>query len=119
MMMQRLLKLAVGAWVFAPKVLFAANAQCSGLQAIDSTAACNGSALTGKVGTVINVLFYVAGAVAIIIMIIGGIRYITSTGDGKRIQASKDTILYAIAGLIIVILARAIVGFVVGQIGGS
>ena len=88
--------------------------QASGVRAV--AGACNDAALAGRVNRVINALFIVAGAIAVIILIAGGIRYITSTGDSTRIQKAKDTILYAVIGLIVVILARAIVGFVIGQI---
>jgi hypothetical protein len=114
-MKTKLIRLLIGGLAFLPAPLFA-NPQCDGLQAVDSSATCNGTALTTSIGGIIDTLFIVAGAVAVLIMVIGGIRYITSTGDSKRIQAAKDTILYAIMGLVVVILARSIVGFVIGNI---
>jgi len=74
--------------------------------------------LTVRVKTITNVLLTVAGAVAVIILIIGGITYITSTGDSTRIKQAKDTILYAIIGVIVTILAYAIVNYVASQLGG-
>ncbi len=115
-MKARLLQFAIGAMVFAPGVSAAASEQCNGLEAVAGTGACSKAALTEKVGVIIDTLFIVVGALAVLIMIVGGIRYITSTGDAKRIQSAKDTILYAIFGIIVVILARAIVGFVIGRI---
>ena len=115
----KITRLLIGALSFAPVSLYAdcnSTAQGQGLKAVDGSADCSGTALTTKFGTVIDTLFIVAGAVAVLIMVIGGIRYITSTGDAKRVQAAKDTILYAIMGLVVIILARAIVGFVIGQI---
>jgi len=108
-----LIKYLLGIVAFAPHPTFASE-QCDGLKAVGGS--CDASTLTGQVQTIISTLFIVAGAVAVIIMIMGGIRYITSTGDGKRVQAAKDTILYAVIGLVVVILGRAIVGFVIGQI---
>lgn len=65
------------------------------------------------VETIINALLFVIGAVSVIMIIIGGIRYTTSNGDPAKVKASKDTILYAIIGVIVAILAFAIVKWVV------
>jgi hypothetical protein len=114
----RLLQLGIGALVFAPFPSFAADcpsgAQTEGLKAVSPGSACNDTALGGKVNDVVNALFLVIGAISVIIIIFGGIYYITSTGDSGRIQRAKDTILYAVIGLIVAILAYAIVGFVNG-----
>ncbi|HUC20197.1 MAG TPA: hypothetical protein VMR98_01740 [Candidatus Polarisedimenticolaceae bacterium] len=65
-----------------------------------------------------NVFLFAAGIVALIFLIIGGVRYITSTGDAGRIQSAKDTMLYAIIGLIVTVLAVPIAGFVIKAAGG-
>ena len=59
-----------------------------------------------------NVAFFVAGALAVIMIIYGGIRYITAHGDEKQVKVAKDTIVYSVAGLIIAILAYALVTFI-------
>jgi type IV secretory pathway VirB2 component (pilin) len=69
-----------------------------------------------SVGTITNTLLTVAGAIAVIIIVVGGIRYITSNGDSGAVKQAKDTILYAIIGLIVVIVAYAIVHYVIGNI---
>jgi hypothetical protein len=46
------------------------------------------------------------------VIIFGGIRYVTSTGDSSRVKAAKDTVTYAVIGLIVALLAYAIVNFV-------
>lgn len=61
---------------------------------------------------VINTLLVVLGMIAVIMIVIGGIRYATSGGDSTQIQAAKNTILYAVVGLVVAILAYAIVNFV-------
>lgn len=61
---------------------------------------------------IVNVMLYVLGAIAVIMIVIGGIRYATSGGDSSSIKGAKDTILYAVIGLIVAILAYAIVNFV-------
>lgn len=60
---------------------------------------------------------YVGAALSIVFILVGAVRYITSTGDSKRIQTAKDTIMYAVIGLVAMILARAIVGFVIQGVG--
>jgi hypothetical protein len=77
---------------------------------------CTPNALNGPVGHITDTLLTVAGAVAVIIIIIGGISYITSAGDSSRIKVAKDTILYAVIGLVVVIIAYAIVNFVITNI---
>ena len=61
--------------------------------------------------------FFVAlGALCFLILVIAGIRYVTSRGNPESVQKAKATIAYALAGLIIAGLAEAIVSFVVGRI---
>ncbi len=62
--------------------------------------------------TITNVLLFIIGAISVIMLIIGGIRYTVSGGDSSAITSAKNTILYAIIGVIVAILAYAIVNFV-------
>ncbi len=64
-----------------------------------------------------NIALYVIGAISVIMLIWGGLRYILSGGDNKKVTDAKNTILYAIIGLIVAILAFAIVNFVLNAIG--
>jgi hypothetical protein len=68
--------------------------------------------LNAIIRTVINVFSIVVGVVAVIMIIVGGLKYITSGGDSGNITSAKNTILYAIVGLIVVALAQIIVRFV-------
>jgi ABC-type Na+ efflux pump permease subunit len=68
---------------------------------------------------VINLMLFVVGILAVIMLIYGGIRYVISGGSEKGVAAGKNTILYAIIGLIVAILGYAIVGWIVGNIGDS
>ena len=68
---------------------------------------------------VTNILLFIVGAIAVIMLIIGGIRYVVSGGDSSAVTAAKNTILYAIIGIIIVLLAFAIVQFVVGSFSAN
>lgn len=66
--------------------------------------------------TIANILIFLVGIIAVIMLIIGGIRYAVSGGDDSAVKAAKNTILYAIVGLIVAFLAFAIVNFVVTQL---
>ena len=66
--------------------------------------------------TVVNVLLFVIGAISVIMLIYGGIRYTTSAGNAANVTAAKNTIMYAIIGLIIAFLAFAIVNWVLGSL---
>lgn len=94
---------------------------CDGIGAADPNAdGCGGvdegnDAINNIISTVVNLLSIVVGAVSVIMIIIGGLRYITSGGDAGNVQSAKNTILYAIVGLIIVVFAQVIVRFVVNR----
>jgi hypothetical protein len=78
---------------------------------------CNkGSSVQSIFGDIANILIFVVGAVSVIAIILGGLRYVTSQGDSKQTGQAKDTILYAVIGLIAAIAAYAIVNFVVSQV---
>jgi multisubunit Na+/H+ antiporter MnhB subunit len=66
--------------------------------------------------TVVNVLLFIIGALSVIMLIYGGIRYTISGGDSNAVTSAKNTILYAIIGLVVAILAYAIVNFVLGEL---
>ena len=76
---------------------------------------------TGIITTITNVLLFVAGGLAVIMIIIGGLRYVTSAGNASSVTAAKNTILYAIVGLVVAFLAYAAVNFVLSWIttGGN
>ena len=78
--------------------------------------------LIGKNGVftqITNTVLYVVGIVSVIMLIYGGLRYVTSGGDSKKVTDAKNTILYAIIGLIISILAFSIVNFVINAVTGT
>jgi hypothetical protein len=68
--------------------------------------------LGSRIGTVVNILLYILGAIAVVMIVIGGIRYTTSNGDSSAMTSAKNTILYAVVGLVVAIMAYAIVNFV-------
>ncbi len=69
--------------------------------------------------TITNVLLFIIGAVSVIMLIIGGIRYTISQGDSSAVTSAKNTILYSIIGLVVAILAYAAVNFVITHFANS
>jgi len=65
---------------------------------------------------IVNILSIVVGVVAVIMIIYGGFRYITSGGESGSVSGAKNTLIYAIVGLVIVALAQFIVHFVLDNI---
>lgn len=63
-----------------------------------------------------NTLIFVVGAAAVIMVIIGGLRYVLSGGDASSVKGAKDTILYALIGIVVAALAYALVRFVVTRV---
>lgn len=74
---------------------------------------------TGIFRTITNVLLFVLGAVSVIMIIIGGLRYVISGGNSTAVTAAKNTILYAIVGVIVALLAYAIINFVLNSFAAS
>lgn len=70
--------------------------------------------LSVNIKTVVNVMLFALGAISVIMIVIGGIRYTTSGGESSSVKGAKDTIMYAIIGLVVAMLAYAIVNWVVG-----
>lgn len=64
----------------------------------------------------VNIFSIVTGIAAIIVIIIGGLKYVLSSGDSSNVNSAKNTILYAVIGLVVVVLAQAIVRFVISKI---
>ncbi len=74
------------------------------------------SNLVESITGIINAVIAVLGIVCVIVMIIGGVNYMTSSGDAGKVKKAKDTILYGVIGLVICVLAFAIVNFVIANI---
>jgi hypothetical protein cdivTM_30108 len=76
----------------------------------------NTNDLMGQANTIINVVIGVIGFVAVAFIIFGGFQYTTSAGDPGKVKKAKDTILYGIIGLVVSMLAYAIVNFVLANV---
>lgn len=76
----------------------------------------NAVSLTTRIHNIINLFIYAIGIVTVVMIVIGGSRYIMSTGDQGKMTSAKNTILYAIIGLIVAVMAYAIVGLVMSKL---
>ncbi len=70
---------------------------------------------SGIFTTITNVMLFIVGAISVIMIVIGGLRYVISGGNSANVTTAKNTILYAIVGLIISIMAYAIINFVISS----
>jgi TRAP-type C4-dicarboxylate transport system permease small subunit len=78
---------------------------------------CGATNISTIFANVTNALIFLVGGISVIMIIIGGLRYVTSNGDAKSTEGAKNTIMYAVMGIIVAIAGYAIVNFVVTQIG--
>ncbi len=94
-----------------------ANLQVGGEQ--DCTTDDPAGKVNDTIAFVINIFSIIVGVVAVIMIIIGGLKYITSNGDSNNVTSAKNTILYAIIGLVVVALAQFVVKFVLSKTSGA
>lgn len=66
-------------------------------------------------GNIFNVVLALAGAIAVAFIVWAGIQYVLSRGEPAKIKQAKDTILYALIGIVVVMLSFVIVNYIVGQ----
>ena len=93
-----------------------AQIQCGANDVAGKGSSNSSSSLGDTVTSIVNILSIVAGVAAVIMIIIGGLRYVTSGGKQESVTSAKNTILYAIVGLIVVALAQIIVHFVLKNV---
>jgi len=107
------------AFVFAAPVSAQANpaqkAVCEGVNQAGGTCASNGAQLSKVIKLVLEILSTVAGIAAVIMIVIGGLKYVTSGGDSSKVSSAKSAIIYALVGLVVVAMAQFIVRFVLNR----
>jgi hypothetical protein len=132
MLRKVLLTLSLAVATIMPLALPTASYAAEGIQQnlcaganLDVNTDCNTGGITNQeaqerinriIRTVINLFSLVVGVVAVIMIIIGGLKYITSGGDSGNVSGAKNTILYAIIGIVIVALSQFIVRFVLSRL---
>lgn len=97
-------------------IYFAALRAASAITTKDLPGLPTQSADASSLQTALKVVFGIAGGVALIMVVIGGFKYVASLGNAQNVAKAKDTILYAIIGLVACILAYSIVGLVVKKV---
>jgi type IV secretion system pilin len=75
-----------------------------------------GSQVAVIIRTVVNILLFLIGAFAVIMIVIAGFRFVGANGDANTVSSARNTILYAVIGLVVAYLAYALVNFIVDQI---
>ena|SRR5664279_765538 len=112
--------LVLGVGLAVVPVAVHADAKSDACNAISAGADCsstNGGADIGKIVTlIVNLMSIIVGVVAVIMIIFGGLKFITSNGEANNISAAKNTIVYALVGLVIVAMAQFIVKFVLEKL---
>ena len=94
-----------------------ADEACKGVGVDTATGCAAGTDGIGNlINTVINLLSIVVGIGAVIMIMVGGFKYITSGGDSGKAGSAKSTIMYAVLGLVVVALAQFLVKFVVNAV---
>lgn len=97
------------------------DATCEGAQLADVEVDCTDKKLSDDqfgsvIKLVVNILSVIVGAVSVIMIIVGGFRYVISNGDSNALSGAKNTILYAIVGLVIVLFAQVLVRFILSNV---
>ena len=109
--------LALVAAVGVAPVTYAASCstpqECAqdGVGSVDTGA--SSASVSDIIQSIVNILLFVIGAVSVIMIVIGGFKYVVSNGDASQVKSAKDTIFYSIIGLVVAILAYAIVNWVI------
>ena len=111
--------IGIGALSFTP--VFAIDDVCNSkaIHAVKEAAGCYDSSaneLPNLITDILKGIIAIAGLIAVIFIIVGGVSYMTSAGDPGKVKKAKDTILYALIGLIVCALAFVIVNFVITKI---
>ncbi|HSX32475.1 MAG TPA: hypothetical protein VLF43_04375 [Candidatus Saccharimonadales bacterium] len=114
------LTLLVGiALLQTPEALAAPKDQiCAGVNVVSGGSGCTaGDAQVNKiVDAIINVFSIVVGITAVIMIMVGGFKFVTANGDAGAVASARKTIAYAIVGLVVVAMAQFIVQFVLNKL---
>jgi hypothetical protein len=105
----------LGIATFTPSLVVGASPASEIQSGVNQSGGTGQASLGASVKTIVNILLYILGAIAVVMIVVGGIRYTTSGGDSSAITGAKNTILYSVIGLVVAILAYSIVNFVLSQ----
>jgi len=111
----------LGGLVLLPAATYAATPKSTVCQTLGSDSSCGstpsgGIDINGIVTAIVNILSFVVGVAAVVMIIIAGFRLITANGDSSSIASARTAIIYAIVGLAVVACSQAIVYFVLSKV---
>lgn len=93
-----------------------AQQACDGLNTIDRSENCDnqsgGGGVNALIKSVVNILSYIVGVIAVIFVIVAGLKYVTAAGDSNKLSSAKSTLIYALVGIAVVAFAQFLVNFV-------
>lgn len=98
------------------------EAACDTLQVIDGSDSCKqgtGVSLNSGLKSALTLLSIIAGIIAVIMIMLAGLRFITSEGDSQKVSQAKNAMIYAAIGIVVVALAQLIVRFILGSVSTS
>lgn len=112
-----LLFCAVPLWFAAPVQALTANQQqvCEAIGSDKDCAKTEGTDINSTIATVLNLFSTLIGVVAVLMIMYAGFKYTTAAGDSSKIASAKNTLIYAVIGLIVAALAKVIVRFTIHQ----
>jgi len=87
----------------------------NGAQTVDP----NGPTVQGGITAVVNVMSLAIGVFSVIMIIYGGFKFVSSAGDSNGVASAKKTIIYALVGLTLAVLAQAIMRAVIGKVSSA
>lgn len=105
--MSKLTKISLGALSLLPAGAFAAS-----LPVVNTVTPSGDMSIESVLSKIINAILLLTGGIAVLFLILGGLQYITSSGNKDKAEKAKQTILYAVIGLIVIALSFVIVAFV-------
>jgi ABC-type Fe3+-siderophore transport system permease subunit len=90
---------------------------CASLQQLNPNQDCDkgSTSVNSLISTIVNIISLIAGALAIIMIVVAGIKFITSGGDASKVSSAKSSLIYALVGIAVVALSQALVHFVLNN----
>lgn len=88
---------------------------CAGVAELGGSQNCNskGSAVNSLISTIVSLMSYILGALAIIMIIVSGFKFITAGGNTNSVESAKKTLIFALIGLVIAVMAQLVVHLVI------
>jgi hypothetical protein len=102
-----------------PTLAAAKDEICAGVGAASGSGSCtttSGPTVNSVISTIVNILSAIVGILAVIMVIFSGFKYVTAGGDSGKVSSAKNTLIYAIVGIVVAALARPLVQFVLDKV---